>query len=172
MRWFPISPYVTLPVVALVAIVQSTVTSRVGLFGVCPNLVLLFAISWVLLRGVGEGLFISLVGGLVLDALSGGPFGLASLSLCGASYLAGFGEFNVFRTARLLPYAAIAVATLVYHGMFLFLSQMTGRAVWWGASLGRIVLPAMGVNLLAMPVVYGLCHWVLGRIEPERAEWE
>lgn len=151
---------------------QSTITSHVRLLGVCPNLVLLFAISWVLLRGVGEGLYVSLVGGLMLDALSGAPFGLATLSLCIVSYLASLGEINVFRTARLLPYATIALATLAYNGLFLFLSQMTGRVVLWGPSLYRVVLPATMVNLLGMPVVYGLCRWVLGRIQPRRAEWQ
>ncbi|OGO06644.1 MAG: rod shape-determining protein MreD [Chloroflexi bacterium RBG_13_56_8] len=151
---------------------QSTIASHVRLFGICPNLVLILTISWVLLRGAGEGLLAALVGGLMLDVFSGTPFGLATISLFVASYLAGLGETNVFRTARLLPYVAIALATLVYNGLFLLLAQLMGRVVLWGPSLYRILLPAMIVNLLGMPVIYGLCAWVLKRVQPRRAEWQ
>ena len=85
--------------------------AHIRLFGASPNLVLLLTVSWVLLRGRGEGILIGLVGGLMLDAFSGAPFGLATGSLVIVTYLTGLGEINVFRTAKFLPYAAIMVAT-------------------------------------------------------------
>lgn len=146
--------------------------SHVRLLGVSPDLVLLLTVSAILLQGIREGILIALVGGLMLDALSGGPFGLATLSLVVVSLLAGLGEINVFRAAKFLPYLTIVTATLIYNLVFLFLLQMTGRVVVWGASLLRVVLPAMLVNLLFMPIVYGLCYWLRKRLGPQSVEWQ
>lgn len=133
---------------------------------------LLYTVSCVLSQGVGEGIFVALVGGLMLDALSGAPFGVATLALVVVSLVAGLGEFNVFRAARFLPYATITLTTFVYNVMVLFSLQMTGHVVIWGASLWRAVLPAMLVNLVCMPVVYGLACWLHKRRGPRPVEWQ
>ena len=145
---------------------------HVRLLGVSPNLVLLLTVSSILLQGMRGGLLAALVGGLMLDALSGAPFGLSTVSLVLASALAGLGEINVFRAAKFLPYATIVMATLVYNVIVLFLLQMTGHAVIWHASLWRVVLPAMLVNLVCMPVVYGLSYWLRKRLGPRSVEWQ
>ncbi|MBN1401485.1 MAG: rod shape-determining protein MreD [Anaerolineae bacterium] len=166
------SLYLGLPVSILLAILQSAVTSRLQIFGVSPNLALLFTVGWVLFCGVRQGIAVALVGGLVLDALSGAPFGFSTLSLLLASLVAGLGESNVFRTAWFLPYLVIALATLAYEGTLMFLLRMAGRPMVWAPALGRIVFPEALLNLLFMPLVYML----LGRLRviwgPESAEWQ
>jgi rod shape-determining protein MreD len=166
------SLYLGLPVSILLAILQSAVTSRLQIFGVSPNLALLFTVGWVLFCGVRQGIAVALVGGLVLDALSGAPFGFSTLSLLLASLVAGLGESNVFRTAWFLPYLVIALATLVYEGTLMFLLRMAGRPMIWAPALGRIVFPEALLNLLFMPLVY----ISLGRLRvvwgPESAEWQ
>ena len=166
------NPYLTIPLVVVIGIVQSTIVSRLRVFGVSPDLVLLFAISWVLVFSMRDGLFFALVGGLMLDAFSGAPFGLATASLLLASYLTAQAELNLFRTARILPYLSIALATLVYYAVFLFLLQMTGLRMPWGAALWRVVLPATCVNLLCMPAVYHALRWLYARLGPPSVEWE
>jgi len=142
------------------------------LLGVSPDLVLLFAVSSVLSQGVRQGVFVALVGGLMLDTLSGAPFGVGTLSLVVVSLAAGVGEINVFRAAKFLPYVTIAMTTFLYNVILLFLLQMTGHTVVWDASLWRVVLPAMLVNLLCMPVVYGLFCWLRRRLVPQFVEWQ
>jgi len=139
---------------------------------VSPDFVLLFTVSFALTWGTWEGVFAGLVSGLMLDALSGAPFGLATLSLVETSHLASQGEINVIRTASFLPYVTITIATLVYNVVFLFLLQMTGNVVVWGASLWHVVLPAMLVNVLCMPIVYGLSCWLRKRLGPASVEWQ
>ena len=172
MRWVPISSYLVIPLLLFLAILQSSVTSHIRVLGVSPDLVLLFSISWALLEGTREGLFVSLVGGATLDALSGTPFGLSILSLLIVSYLASVGAINVFLAAKLLPYIAVALATLIYNGVFLGLLQMTGRVVIWGPTLWRVVFPAMLVNTACMPVVYNLVLWIHNRTHLQTVEWE
>ena len=158
-----------------VAIIQSTVTSHIRFFGVSPDLTLLFVVSWVLLHGTREGTLIALVSGIVLDALSGAPFGLAMVSLTVVSGLAGLGETNVFRTAWFLPYVTISLATLIYDGLFLFLLQMGRHTVTWWPALWRVVLPSVIVNTLCMAIVYHSLRWLTGHSEghvsSESVEW-
>ncbi len=161
-----------IPLLIAAAIVQTTVTSYVQVIGVSPNLVLLVSVSWVLAAGSREGALAGLVGGLMLDAFSGAPFGVSTVALVLASMLTGLGEIHVLRTARALPYAAIALATLVYQATVLLLLQMAGRAVIWWPMMWRAVLPEMVVNTLFMPLVYYAVRWLARRLQPRRVEWQ
>ena len=133
---------------------------------------LLFSVSWVLLLGLRDGILIGVAGGIALDALSGAPFGLMTLSLACGSCLAGLGEINVFRTAWYLPYLTIAIATLIYNAMFSFLLQTAGHTVHWGTMLWRVALPAVVMNVLCMPIVYNLTRWLCQRDRPKPVEWQ
>ena len=137
-----------------------------------PDLVLLLVVSWVLLHGMREGLAVALLGGLVLDALSAGPFGVATLSLAVVSWIAGLGEINVFRTARLLPYVMVVPATLACGGLLVILMETTGDGVSRWPMLWRVVMPETIVNLACMPVVYGVARWLSNRMRPQPVEWQ
>jgi len=156
----------------LLAVLQSTVTSHIRVLGVSIDLVLLFSVSWALLEGTQQGLFVGLMGGVALDMLSGAPFGISTVSLLIVSYLASLGALNVFRTARFLPYITIALATLIYNLVFLGLLQMAGHVVVWGPALWRVVSPAMLLNTACMPLVFNLVLWVHNRIHVRTVEWE
>ncbi|MFO7917379.1 MAG: rod shape-determining protein MreD [Anaerolineae bacterium] len=172
LRKIPIGVYLSIPLAALAALLQSTFTARIRVWGVTMDLVLLLAVSWTLFQGISEGLLISLVGGLILDSLSGAPFGVLMISLTAASELAGLGEANVFEKARFLPYIAITVATIIYRGLLLLLLRMTGRPLPPWPTLSRFLWLALIVNGLAMFVIYRLVGGLSSRIQPKRAEWE
>ena len=108
---------------------------------------------------------------MTLDALSGGPFGLTVFSLVVVSLAAAVGERNLFRAARFLPYITIFLATGLFYGVFLFMAQMTGRALPWGPALWRVALPAMVINTAFMPLVYTLAHALSRRLAPPTVEW-
>ena len=165
------SPVLTIILALFLALLQSTVVSHVRILGVSPDMVLLFVVSWVLLQGRQEGLLAALVGGLMVDALSGGPFGLTVLSLVVVSLAAAVGERNLFRAAWFLPYITIFLATGLFYGVFLFLAQMTGRALPWGPALWRVALPAMVINTAFMSLVYTLTHALSRRLAPPTVKW-
>ena len=162
----------TVPLTLFVAIAQTSLIPQVRLFGVSPNLFLLFAVSWVLTQGLRRGIVFGLLGGVVIDGASGGPFGLVTLCLVVVSVLAGLGELNVFKTAWFLPYAVAASASIVYQVLLLFFLQMGGRPVSWGPTLWLAILPSTLLNALLMPLVYRATRFV-GRLTlPEPAAWE
>ena len=157
---------------SLLALVQSTVAPHVRLFGVAPDIVLLFTVSWALLQGVREGILVALIGGLVLDALSAGPFGGQTLALLVVGALAGISGANIFRTERLLPYVAIVVATVLYYLVLLVMLATTGRVVAWGAMALRLVLPAIAFNGIAMVIVHNVSRWARSYLYPSPVEWQ
>lgn len=161
-----------IPLLCLSGILQSTVSSHMRFLGVSPDLVLLGAVSWVLLGGAGECLLVGLTGGLVLDGLSGAPIGTSTISLLIVCYLAGLGAINVSRGMRSLPFIVSVLATGTYYGSLTFLLQGTGRSLPWGPTLTKVVLPAMLLNLLAMPLVYACFSWINVKVSPKRAEWQ
>lgn len=172
LRQIPIGIYLGIPLATFAALLQSSFTARIAIWGVTVDLLLLFAVSWTLFQGVGEGLLISLVGGMILDTLSGAPFGVLMISLTIASELAGLGEANVFEKARFLPYIAITLATIIYRGLLLMLLRMTGRPLPPWPTISRFLSMALVVNGLAMFVMYRLVGNLCSRIQPGRAEWE
>lgn len=154
------------------ALAQSTVAPHLRLLGVAPDIVLLFTVSWALLQGVREGILVALIGGLVLDALSSGPFGGQTLGLVIVGALAGISGANIFRTERLLPYVAIVAATVLYYLVLLVLCTATRRVVPWGPLTLRVVLPAVAYNGVAMVVVHHVAQRVRGFLYPSPVEWE
>lgn len=165
------SPYVVPLVSALTAILQSTLASHVAVLGVCPNLVLLVTVGCTLLMGTRLGLIAALSGGLVLDALSGAPFGIAVLAMVAVALITGVGETNLFRSIRLLPYIAVALGTVVYNMMVLMLMGLGGAGLPWGAMMWRVTLPLVVVNVVAMLFVYGLMRAVYRRLGPRSVGW-
>ncbi len=161
-----------IPLAALVAITQSSITSHLRVLGVSPDLVLVVATSNVLILGAKDGLLFALLGGLMLDAFSGAPFGLITLSLVVTGYLVGLAEYNLFRPAHIVPLPSIALATVVYYLLFIFFLQMTGRPTLWGATVQRVILPAILLNSVVMFLVYHLSLWLRSKLGPPTVEWE
>jgi rod shape-determining protein MreD len=165
------------------AVLQSTVTAQLDLFGASPDLVLLLVVSWALLRGIREGLVVALVGGIVLDALSGSPFGLGTTALVVASALAGLGGGDTLRASLSLDntllntialrLAIVVLATWIYYGALAFLLRSSGEVMSAGTALGQIVLPTAFLNVLCMLPIYGLVRMVVARSRIEDPmEWQ
>ena len=128
--------------------------------GVMPDLMLLVVVSWSLLRGSREGLLWALGGGLLLDLLSGGPFGVATIALALSSVIVGLGEFNVFRESAWLPLAAGLLATAVYSLTYWVILQLTGRSLHTVYTLLAVLVPAMILNAMAMYPTYWATRWL------------
>ena len=150
---------------------QTTGMPLLSLWGVMPDLMLLVVVSWILLRGASEGIIWSLGGGLMLDLLSGGPIGAATIALALASFVASLSELNVPRTSLLLPVTACILATAAYNAGYLVVLQISGRAIPWGPSLLQVVLLCMVVNGLAMYPTYWAMRWLHLRTSSMKLQW-
>lgn len=163
--------YLVVPLLLLVAVVQTSAMPHLRIWGVFPDLPLLVVVSWGLLRGAKEGLVWGLIAGLCVDLLSGAPAGAATASLVAVGFLAGLTQRGAFRAQVLLPVAAVFVATMLYDLIFLLAMLISGRPVQWLATMGRIILPSAALNLLLTPIVYWLLRSLHRRLGREEMEW-
>jgi len=148
------SPYLAVLLLAGVALLQTTLAPHLSIIGGRPQFVLLTVVSWALLRGGREGVVWGFAGGVMLDLLSGAPFGITTLPLLLVGYLSGLGEINVFRANFLLPGLVALAATLLFNTVVLLLMQLLGQSVFWEPALLHVILPAVVANLLVLPLFY------------------
>ncbi len=158
--------YLGLLILGAAALLQSTVLPPLHISGVRPSLVLLLVVSWSIVRGGVEGTWWGFIGGLALDLLSGGPWGVSTLALTLVGLLAGLAEVNLSRGNILFPTAMIGGASLLYDLLCLTLLSLAG---WRMALLDTFlvaILPTAILNVLlsfvVFPLVLGLNRLVGG----------
>jgi rod shape-determining protein MreD len=149
------NPYSAAVLLVVVALAQTSFWPGLGLGIAAPDLMLLVTVAWSLLRGPGPALSIGLVGGVLLDLLSGGPFGAVVLSLVPASALTGLLQHGVSRESPWLPLVAGTISTLLYHGLYILILRLLAWPVP-GIALGLVewLLPCLIWNALLMYPVY------------------
>lgn len=130
------------------------------MWGITPDLMLLVVVSWSLLRGVGAGLPLGLFGGLILEMISGGPFGGVVVSLLVASAVTTYAHTGISRDSVWLPLAAGSLATALYVGLYAVLLRASGRPVDLALGLLQVIVPSAVLNVVAMYPVY----WLLRRL--------
>ncbi|MGD9144901.1 MAG: rod shape-determining protein MreD [Anaerolineae bacterium] len=163
--------YLVLPLLAIVAILQTTLVPSLAIWSVFANLPLLVVVSWGLLRGPQEGALWGFIAGLMVDLLSGAPFGAATVSLIVIGFLAGLGETTVFRARIALPMIVMFLATIVYELLFLLIVRISGQSVAWLDSVLRLVIPSAILNAVLTPVVFLTMSWLYARFGREEMEW-
>jgi rod shape-determining protein MreD len=163
--------YLVIPLLLLVAIVQTSFVPYFTLWGVFADLPVLIVVSWGLLAGAREGALWGFIAGVATDVLSGAPFGAGTLALMSASLLSGLGEANVSRAQFALPLVIMFLATVLYNLVFLFIVRVTGQQVLWLESLLHIVLPSAALNMILVPLVYGPMRLLHSRFIREEMEF-
>lgn len=147
---------VALPVLLLLTglLVQASVLPRLPVLGVQVDLVLLIVLAWSILRGFPSALPIAWGGGVLLDVVSGTPFGAHTLALGLLAPAAVIATRHLLADS-LLPALGVALAgTLAYDLVLLLTLQANQVPVPWGSAFWSLAVPSAIVNALAMPLVY------------------
>lgn len=155
------SPYLVVPLLILVALVQTTILPMFFPGAVRPDLMLMLVVGWGVVHGNGQATLLGFGGGIILDLLSATPFGLYALTLGAIGFLADALQTTFFRSNIFIPLATIFVATLmVYIGQAAAL-QTLGYALNWTVYIFNVVLPTAILNTALMPFMY----WGLRRLD-------
>ncbi|MCX8066459.1 MAG: rod shape-determining protein MreD [Anaerolineae bacterium] len=162
-----LSLYVVLPLLTLAALIQSTALAGISLFGAHPDLVFLLVVGWAFLRGPVEGAVWGFIGGLLLDALSGGPLGGFSLALLAAALLAGQKWGQELGSALFRLWLLALGACFLYHVVLLLTLSVTGHPVDWQYGLARVAAPSAVANSLLALIAYWPLAWLDRRTRTE-----
>lgn len=154
--------YSSLPILFILAIIQSTIIPEFRIGSAGFDLVLVAVIAWTLLTGMREGLFWAVVGGIMHDLVGGHILGMSSLALTLAAGLIGMFVGEIGRGNLLIPPLAAAAATFIFQGAMIVLFNVFGQSVPIFYTLLNTTLPSALYNMgLILPMI-----WIMGRFVP------
>ncbi|MBP9502270.1 MAG: rod shape-determining protein MreD [Candidatus Promineofilum sp.] len=160
--------YIAIPLMALLAIVQSSILPRFPIAGVAPQLLFIVALGWGLLRGLEEGLIWAFIAGLFVDLFSLAPMGVSSLA-----FMAGMTPIllrRVLPPRRLLVASLMgALGTIIYLLAYTLLLQFTAFGVTISGMLE--LLPLILIHAVIITPVYLLLDYLLRITKPRRVEF-
>jgi rod shape-determining protein MreD len=159
--------FISLLILVGAALLQTTLAPFVEISGVHPDLVLVLVIGWVILRGLEDGLFWAVVGGLSLDVLSGAPFGVFTVSLVVVALVTSLFHGRVFGSSIILPLSLTFPLSLLFNGLALLLLMLLGRPIDWSVAFFNILLPVAIFNTMVMMLVFPLLY-LLNRVMTPR----
>ena len=142
-----------IPLLALLAILQSVIFNDLTLLDGRPDLVLLTVVAWGINGRSREAMLWGLIGGLFLDLLSGIPLGTSSILLILIAYLVSFTEGRFWEANFLMPMGVTMLFSLLYHLLNLLVMWVLGKQFDFSFVFMRVILPSTFLNLiLALPI--------------------
>ncbi len=162
------SLYFGIPILLVGAVLQSVWIEKMRFLGGRPDLVLLLVITWAIIRGLNEGTLWGFIGGLFCDLLSGGPFGLWTISLTLVTFVAGQSWIHGLGPTIMRLALVSGLGTLLAHTVFLALMVLLGYPVAIGRAYATLIGPAALLNLLLSPFSFRFLVWFHQRA-PQRS---
>ena len=151
----------------LVAILATSVMPYVKVLGVAPDLVLIFAACWALIRGQGEAMIVVPMAGLLRDLTTSDPVGTSMLALSPIVLLAVIRDLRPVESDFLPTLVVVATASLAYAVVSLTVLTAIGYDVPWGTAMLHVALPSMLVNPLFTVLIYSPMRWLTTRPKRE-----
>ncbi|MGC9350015.1 MAG: rod shape-determining protein MreD [Anaerolineae bacterium] len=161
------SLYFGVPILLIAAVIQSTWLEGFRVLGGRPDLVLLLAVTWSIIRGADEGAMWGFVGGLFCDLLSGGALGLWTVSLTAVGLIAGQRWVHSLGPTVIRLALMSAFGTLVGHLILLSAMMLLDYPVDVGRALQTTAGPAALLNFLLSPFAFSFLVWFHQRSRSE-----
>ena len=161
---------VSILVILLAFLLQTTVFRCLELADVVPNLLLATTVTYAYLRGRTSGIVTGFFCGLMLDMLYGSVIGLYAFIFMTVGFVVGFCQKIYFRESLLLPAALIAGSDLLY-GMFYYITEflMRGR-IHFGFFFLHRILPEMIYTVIVGIVFFRILFSVEKLVTSRRKE--
>lgn len=118
--------WISILIVFFISLFQITLTEYISISGIFPNLVLVLALVWCVVRGFRQGVIWAFTGGLFLDLFSIYPFGAITLSLIFAVVVSSLinGKFAE-KSSFLSIFVTCFAATIFYNIFFYSLASLS-----------------------------------------------
>ena len=161
------SVLLSLPTLGIIAVLQSAVVSRLPLIKGTADLMLVLLVAIALQKTVTTAWQWSVVGGLLIDFISGLPFGVFTISYLLATGLALLIRDRIWRFSFLMQLLVVLFGTLISHILAFIILFIQGGSLALGDVLQVVTLPSIILNFMLSFPVYILVQDVIGQFAPQ-----
>ena len=154
----------------ILAILQSTIVSRMPLLNGTADLIMLFIIAWALQERVESAWQWCLIGGIFASLYSAMPFGAFVIAYLITTAIARILKRRVWKAPFLAMLAATFIGTVIVQLISLVARFLTGVNIPLLSMLNLILLPGLLLNLILAIPVFSIMHDMAGWLYPEELE--
>jgi rod shape-determining protein MreD len=154
------------PLLALLAILQSVIFNNLTLFEGRLDLILLFVVAWGINGRSREAMIWGFIGGIFLDQLSGIPLGTTAIVLILIAYLVSFTEGRFWEANFLMPMGVMMFFSMLYYLLNLIIVWVLGKPMDFSYYFIRVILPSTFLNLILILPVAQLIKTLIRSIHP------
>ncbi len=158
---------ITLVIITVCFLLQSTVMKKLAIGNICPNLLLIVTASFGFMRGTKCGMYVGLACGLFIDLFWGGLLGFHMLLFVLIGYFNGSFQRLFFDDDIKLPIGLIAVSELLYGIAIYIFSFMLQGDFSFGTHLFQVIIPELVYTILVTLVLYQIILHINQKLETE-----
>ncbi|HET9476667.1 MAG TPA: rod shape-determining protein MreD [Dehalococcoidia bacterium] len=152
--------YIVAALVAwFLAVVGVSALPYMKILDVTPDLLLVFAASYAVLRPQDEAMIMVPVAGLMHDLTNGDPLGASMIGFAPLVILAAVIQIQAVETKFIPALVVVAIGTVTWGAIRMSVLTITGQEVQWLDATMRVVLPLAVVNTLFVPLTYVPLSW-------------
>lgn len=153
--------YLSIPVLGLAIILQTTFIPQMRVFGGQPDLILLIVLAWSIHSRLEINVTWAFVGGAMSDFMSASPTGASIIGLLVLVFVIDRLKNQLFDVSFLVLVGMVLLGTLVQQFTFMGVLMFTGSTVRIVDQFFYVVVPSMAYNLVFIIPVY----WFVRRIQ-------
>jgi len=121
---------------------QVTLLNFFPVFGVKPDLVLIFVVFNAFLKGSRHGAMVGFLGGLMEDLAVGSYIGMNALVLMAAGYLVGLAESKLYKDSSFIVLVLVWLSAMFTQIFTYIMLSFMGVYISLGIALFRVALPS------------------------------
>jgi rod shape-determining protein MreD len=153
--------WLSLPILALAAMLQATFVPQIRLLGGIPDLVFLFVLAWSIHMPLEAGVTWAFVGGIQQDLLSAAPTGTSTLGMILVVFGVSLVQRQVYGVGVALIAALVLVGTLVQQLVVMLVLSSSGYTLDLFQNFSYVVVPTIAYNLVFIWPIY----WLVRRLQ-------
>ena len=147
-------------VLVIGVLLETTLVSRMAIFGVAPLIMLSIIVSYSILRDDVEGAAAGVTGGLLMDVAMGQAMGLYAMLGLLVGYFAGRPFRDFYRESYLLPMFITGIVAVVYGLALYMFNTLTIAYVGMFAHMAAVILPVAVYTMIMSIFVYRILYAV------------
>lgn len=155
------------PVFTLLAILQTSIVSRVPLLQGTADLVLLVIIAWALQERVSTAWHWAVIGGAIIGLASSLSIYVPIISYLITTAATLLLRRRIWQTPLLAMFLTTLIGTLISHFATALSLSIAGTALPWAETLKLITLPSLFLNILLAAPIYAIVQDLADWLHPE-----